>query len=377
MGFRVTQWSESQFSDSKDVWNELLGESRADPLFMTWEWQHTWWTTFGPPSSLGLLILAAHDEQGRLMGLAPLFRRQSTIRNLRKVKRIELIGNLWRGPATMRTQHLDFIVHRSREEEVVSAFIDYLLDECEWDETALSDLKADSSLLRALQRKTTTRHAYTRCRHSFGSYYIDTTGSFTDYLAGRGKNTRLHMYNRRKNIERLGRVEIRQHRGDHEEFFAKLNRLHALRWGREAFTGPRLDFNRQVAALLDKEGKTNFSELSLDGKPLSILYNYRVAGEEYYIQGGFEEQFDKKVALGFLHLGYAIEDAFADPTIRRFNLLPGGGRSTLYKPRLTPTYDAIIEVQVVKGRWLKLAYRTYDALRSRSTPAEPEPQPAD
>lgn len=373
MAFTITQWTTTQFSSSKDLWNELLGRSRADPLFMSWEWQHTWWKTFGVPSSLDLFILAAYDEQGRLSGLAPLLRRRSTIRSLLKVNRLELIGNLWRGPTTMRTQHVDFIIQLHREEEIGLAFLNYLFDECDWDETALSDIKADSSLLQLLQKKAATRDVYARYTPSFGSYYIDTTGSFDDYLAARGKNTRLHMYNRRKNLERMGKVEVRLHRGDHETFFARLNQLHELRWGREAFAGRRLDFNRQVAAVMEKEGNTHFSELLLDGQSLSILYNYRVGGQEYYIQGGFQEQFDKKVALGFLHLGYAIEDAFRDPAIRRFNLLPGGGKSTAYKPRIAPTYDAMTEAQVVKGRLLKLVYRTYDALRSKDEVLEPQP----
>jgi hypothetical protein len=277
----------------------------------------------------------------------------------------------------MRTQHVDFIIQAQREEEICFAFLSYLFAECGWDETALSDLKANSSLFGSLKRKAAAGDMYARYTPSFGSYYIDTTGSFDDYLAARGKNTRLHMYNRRKNIERLGKVELRQHRGDHDDFFAKLNRLHELRWGREAFAGRRLDFNRRVAALLEKDGKTHFSELLLDGQPLSILYDYRIGGQEYYIQGGFQEQFDKKVALGFLHLGYAIEDAFADPAIERFNLLPGGGKSTAYKPRLTPTYDAMVEAQVVKGQLLKLAYRIYDAMPRRNEVLEPEPQPVD
>jgi hypothetical protein len=277
----------------------------------------------------------------------------------------------------MRTQHVDFIIPAHREEEVGLAFLSYLFAEPDWDEAALSDLKANSTLFSLLQRNAVSRDVYARYTPSFGSYYIDTTGSFDDYLASRGKNTRLHMYNRRKNIERMGKVVVRQNRTDHDDFFAKLNRLHALRWGREAFTGRRLEFNKKVAALMENERNTRFSELLLDGEPLSILYNYRAGGQEYYIQGGFREDFEKKVALGFLHLGYAIEDAFADPDIKRFNLLPGGGKSTSYKPRITPACDAMTDAQVVKGRLLKLAYRTYDALRSKDEISEPEPQPGD
>jgi hypothetical protein len=377
MAFSITQWTPAQFAGAKDAWNELRRRSGADPLFMSWEWQYTWWKTFSEAASLDLFILAAYDEEGRLCGIAPLLRRRSTIRGLLTVTRVELIGNLWRGPTTMRTQHVDFIIQPHREEEISAAFLRYLSN-CDWDEAALSDLKADSSLLRALQRNASAGdNNYARFTPSAVSYYVDTTGSFDDYLAARGKNTRLQMYNRRKNLERLGKVELQQHCGDHEQFFTQLNHLHALRWGKDAFAGRRLEFNRQVAMLMEEEKGTHFSTLLLDGKPLSVLYNYRTDGQEYYIQGGFREDFDKKVALGFLHLGYAIEDAFADPAIKRFNLLPGGGKSTSYKPRITANYDAMTETQVVKGRLLKLAYRAYDALRRKNEVLAPELQPVD
>ncbi len=377
MAYSIRQWTETEFSNSRDAWNQLLGRSRADPLFMAWEWQHTWWSTFGPSSSQDLFILAAYDQQGQLAGIAPLFRRTSKIRNLLKVSRIEVIGNLYRGPCTMRTQHVDFIIREDRADEVGEAILSYLISRCDWDETVLSDIKIDSTIARVLQKNSVIRDAYARYSPSFGSYYIDTTGSFEDYLSRRGKNTRLQMYNRRKHLHRLGKVEFRPHQGYRETFFAKLNYLHKQRWGHEAFTGKGLEFNMRLAALLERDGKTHFSELSLDGEPLSILYNYRVGGQEYFIQGGFKEDFDKKLQLGFLHLGYAIEDAFADGAIKRFNLLPGNGKNISYKPRLTPTYDAMTETQVVKGRLLKLAYRTYDALRSKSEVLDSEPQPVD
>ncbi len=375
MAFSITQWTPAQFAGAKDAWNELRGRSGADPLFMSWEWQYTWWKTFAEPASVDLFMLAAYDEDGQLCGLAPLLRRRSTIRNLLKVTRVELIGNLWRGPTTMRTQHVDFIIQPHREEEIGAAFLRYLSG-CDWDEAALSDLKADSSMLRVLQRSASTGANYARFTPSAVSYYVDTTGSFDDYLAARGKNTRLQMYNRRKNLERLGKVEVR-HCDDHEEFFAQLNHLHSLRWGKDAFSGRRLEFNRRVAMLMEEGQGTHFSTLLLDGRPLSVLYNYRTGGQEYYIQGGFREDFDKKVALGFLHLGYAIEDAFANSAIKRFNLLPGGGKTTSYKPRITTSYDSMMEAQVVKGRLLKLAYRAYDVLRRKREVLAPELQPVD
>ena len=34
---------ERGFDDLKADWNTLLARSRSDTLFLTWEWQTTWW----------------------------------------------------------------------------------------------------------------------------------------------------------------------------------------------------------------------------------------------------------------------------------------------------------------------------------------------
>jgi len=51
-------------------WDELLADSDARALFLTWTWISTWWEVFG--ADRRLYILAARDASGTLLGLAPL-----------------------------------------------------------------------------------------------------------------------------------------------------------------------------------------------------------------------------------------------------------------------------------------------------------------
>ena len=56
----------------KPEWNDLLQRSCCNTLFLTWEWQSTWWKHLGEGS---LLLLGFRSEDdGRLVGIAPLFR---------------------------------------------------------------------------------------------------------------------------------------------------------------------------------------------------------------------------------------------------------------------------------------------------------------
>ncbi len=60
---------ESGFAALHDDWNALLARSRANTLFLTWQWQTTWWRCLGE----GDLWLLAWYDAGRLVAIAPLY----------------------------------------------------------------------------------------------------------------------------------------------------------------------------------------------------------------------------------------------------------------------------------------------------------------
>ncbi len=62
---------ESGFDALKDEWNELLKSSRFDTIFLTWEWQTTWWQHLG--RTRGPLFILAGRDAGRLAAVIPLY----------------------------------------------------------------------------------------------------------------------------------------------------------------------------------------------------------------------------------------------------------------------------------------------------------------
>lgn len=363
MTIQIKQWTEQDFAAAKPAWNDLLARSDADPLFMSWEWQHTWWQTFAADLSLELVLVAAFDG-GELAGIAPLYRSKSRVRGGFTVQRIQSIGNCWRGPATMRTEHVDMIACREQAGDVIARLIEYI-ERLQWDEWILADLRTDSITCKLI-RDELGRNGYVREAESAESYYVDTDGTFSDYLAGLGVNTRLRFYNRRIYAETRGSITLGKARlEDLDRYFELLNRLHSLRWSREAFQGNRLAFNRRIAEWLAREDRLVFSLLAIDEEPVSILYDLRAGGQEYNIQGGFNETYDRKLALGYLHLGYAIEQAFNERKIHRFNLLVGPGKHTQFKARLAADHHDVVDLQVIRPKLLRAAYRAYDAWQPR------------
>lgn len=356
----VTEWGEEQFQNSCDEWRELLGKSASDSLFMSWEWLVTWWNVFSDPSEMSLKLFVATDSDGRLVGIAPLYLSVAKSKTIMKTRRLEFIGNRWRGPCTMPTELLDFIVERSISKQVVRAFYTHIYTLPDWDEFILPGLNKSSETYQLLISERPLGNCYYRRAEEFESYYLNTGGSFAQYIQQLGKNTRLRLYNRRKLLNTLGNVKyekIESHNID--EQFELLNALHAKRWGSPVFKGKRLEFNKRVANLLAQKGALAFSKLSVDNNPVSIQYNYVIDRHEYNIQAGFDEAFHKKIALGYLHFGYAIELACSNG-ITTYDFLAGEGKNSQYKAKLTKTSLNMVDIQVVRNIFIKALYRIYD-----------------
>jgi CelD/BcsL family acetyltransferase involved in cellulose biosynthesis len=60
----------ASFEQLQPEWNDLLQRSYSNRIFSTYEWQHTWWTTYQAGE---LWIVTVRDNDGHLIGLAPWF----------------------------------------------------------------------------------------------------------------------------------------------------------------------------------------------------------------------------------------------------------------------------------------------------------------
>src|SRR5439155_161431 len=61
---------EMEFGQLKREWETLLADSASATIFLTWEWLSTWWSCYGKPGELRILL--AYDDSGTLRGIAPL-----------------------------------------------------------------------------------------------------------------------------------------------------------------------------------------------------------------------------------------------------------------------------------------------------------------
>src|SRR5215475_4110114 len=102
----------------RESWNRLLQANPASSIFQTPEWLAAWWKPFARNKELLGLVFA--DPEGHTLGIAPLYREQSsffgcTITTLRIV-----------GAGSGDSDALDFITSPGNEEVCVDAFVAWL-----------------------------------------------------------------------------------------------------------------------------------------------------------------------------------------------------------------------------------------------------------
>jgi hypothetical protein len=351
--YTLCELSSLEFSQARQEWDALLAKSDADPLFMSWAWQMSWWDVWKDELELQLRLLGVYDEKGALAGLAPLYEHRFRTPVGWEIVRLHAIGNAWKLSPTVRTEYVQFIVERENGDAILAAITDYLA-KLEWDELIIPD--ADEAGMARWEQVLKPRADVSKViRSESEGMLIDTTGRYGNWLANLGKNTRLKAYNRRDIFEReLQGQFVRWERP--VEFLEQLNGFHQNRWGKPCFDSFAIRFHKKLLERMGNNQSARLSVLMSGNDVVSVLYDIRAGSRVYNLQAGFAEDLHGKVSLGTLHLGYAIEQAFHEPDILGYDLLAGAGKNTFYKRHFKGETIRFTTVEYVRSPLLKAAY---------------------
>ncbi|MEQ9546540.1 MAG: GNAT family N-acetyltransferase [Marinobacter sp.] len=319
-------------------------------LFQTKAWQSAWWETWGQQKSFRLIrkwdgeVSGLYESRYRLKGLLP-------------VRSLQFVGTSHRELRTPRTEYNTFCNGAHNGASLVAA-MEQVLERHPWTEIVFNDLLGGSIEVSALVTIAATHRWAFRIIASDDGYAVATTEDFRDYLAALGANSRRRLYNRRRFLESLGTVHLENLWPNSPElFFETLNRFHRARWDKDCVTDKSLEFHMKFLSRVEEEkGKPLLSVLRCNNKIVSVLYNVWYGGVVYNIQAGFEENFDKRLSLGSLHLGYAIEEAFNCPVTQKFDFLAGEGKNENYKSRFATESYQFISVMLVKSVLFRALY---------------------
>jgi GNAT acetyltransferase-like protein len=323
-------------------------------VFQSYAWQKAWWNTWGDTDGFEPL------SNGTLPA-AGLYIDRYLFKRILPVRCLQFVGTNYRRISTPRTEYncLTSVKGSAGCEDTIG-FRSILSSS--WSEAVFGDMPALSDSVDQLRRLAESRCWLWRIVAEDTAYSINTAKKWQDYVDSLGRNTRLRLFNRRNILEQLGKIDLSNAwPRETDQFFELLNRFHVKRWGTPCFNNQSLAFHRAFLSLVVHEGgEPELSVLSCGGHPISVLYNVVFEGCVYNIQAGFEADFHKKLAVGTLHLGYSIEEAFKRQGVIKFDLLAGEGKHENYKARLATDSEQLVSVMLVRSRLFRMLYRLKD-----------------
>ncbi len=331
---RVVVDSSSDWFESRK-WDALVESDPEATPFQTREWAAAWWRHFGRRKKPLILQAFAGDE---LVGLFPLFERQSAWRAIRP------IGV---GPS----DYLKPVARPDVRASVTDAFLDFL-----GSENALVDLhqwpfeKAPEGLIEQAT-----------------CLVVDLPATYDQYLARLSKSLRY-------DAKRIGRDPKLSLRDDVEpvEALHILLDQHERRWKSRglpgAFVGKARRFHEDWAQIAHRNGWLRLTVLESEGVPIGAIYAMTMGKTCYYYQAGFDPAF-KSVSPGTVLVAHAIARAI-DEGVTRFDFCRG---DEPYKRRWKPdhvlTNCRILLPGPALGRvgagWNRLAWRVEHQVRRR------------
>lgn len=316
--YRVTVIADKDSLDSlRNEWDDLLLDSAAPSVFLSYEWMTTWLRTCAGRGTPRVVLVR---EGSRLVGLAPLFEPAP--------------GPL--APRTLRfmgtgvgADHLRFLIRRGREDHVGSVLTDYVLA-AGYD--ILDFPRMDEETARSLQHS--VRGSEFACEVTVADIcpFVTLPDTWEAYLGTLSANARKDLGRRARRLGERGTVVIR--RIDEEGPAAELDRtweilvsLHQSRQrtlgSRSAFATPRLlAFHRAFLQTAAARGWLRLYLMRVGDRDVAAEYCVSVGGRVEDLQTGFDAEWSR-YGVGTLILAHAIRDAISSGATE-FDFLRGG-----------------------------------------------------
>ncbi len=292
------------FSALKPEWNHLLEQSYHNNLFLTWEWQSTWWKHLGEGSLL-LLGMRAEDD-GRLAGIAPLFRSQAESGE----------AVLYLNGCRDVSDYLDLIVEAGQEQAVYQALLDYVEDEApDWDLLDFCNIPQDSPALVKFKEMAEARGYRTRVEVEDVCPVITLPDTWDDYLMTLDGKQRHEVRRKLRKADREGSARFIIVGEEHDlrtemESFVELHQQSAPE--KDEFMDPTMQaFFFDAAEVLHARGWLQLAFVELNGQKAATLLNFDYGDSILVYNSGYDPFSFRKLSPGIVVTARCIEQAIS------------------------------------------------------------------
>jgi len=285
-------------------WNNLYARCPDATPFQRPEWLLPWIEVFSPRPWFALTV----RDRSRLIGLALLLVYQ------RDGKRVLAFAG------GGHSDYLGLLCEPGREAEVVESMLELVTVERDWDILELTDLPADSALLKL--------RLFQGCVRQHDSVSVlplpPVKGEILHVFS---KRQRANLRNAASRLQRAGGARIETAAsGTLLEYLDDLFRLHTARWAQSGQLGVLRDestraFHERCAPPLLRRGVLRIHRLRLGVQTIAIVYSLWDRGTVFCYMQGFDPAYSS-LSPG-TQLMFAVIEEAQTQAFRRFDFLRG------------------------------------------------------
>ncbi len=285
-------------------WNGLVQRSHHNNLFLTWEWQTTWWKHLGEGS---LLLLGFRvDDDGRLIGIAPLF--HTVTETGETILRIVGCRDV--------SDYLDLIVESGQEAAVYEALLDYLEgDALAWDLADFCNIPQASQALVTLREMAEARGYQTLVEVEDVCPIITLPNTWEDYLYMLDKKQRHEVRRKLRKADREAETRFLIVGPDQDlqaemQHFVDLHQKSAPE--KDAFMDPIMQaFFFDAAQILQAQGWLQLAFVQMDGQRAATLLNFDYGDSILVYNSGYDPAQFSQLSPGVVVTARCIEHAIS------------------------------------------------------------------
>ncbi len=324
------------FEELASEWNSLLARSASDTVFLTHEWQVTWWRNLGQGE---LRIITFREADDTLIGIAPLC--AHTDAEGRTV--LAVIG------CVDVSDYLDLIIARGNEARVSAALLDTLArdDFPTWQVLRLCTTPAASLALAELQTQARARGLAVECKRHDVAPIIDLPTTWDAYLETLDKKQRHEV---RRKLRRVEEAPMRWYTIETADALdaAVLDFIELHKKSRPAknlFMDNRTqNFFVEIARALFARGWLQLCFLEIAGVRAATIWNMVYQNLVLVYNSGYDPIQYGSYSPGIVLFAFAIRDAIAAQH-QQFDFLRGNEE---YKYRFGAKDTQVFELSISK-----------------------------
>lgn len=298
------------FGALKEEWNKLLQRSRYNTIFLTHEWQTTWWECLGK-GDLWIVAFRRADTD-ELVGIAPLYLVTPKKGRWEGKRKLNIVGCI------EVSDYLDLIIAKGWEKAVYAAFYEWLCSSSapEWDVLDLCNLPQDSLTYREFESVVDPSHYTVEVSQEDVAPQFALPLHYETYLQEQVEKKQRHEIRRKqRRAEREAEVGF-YYVGPQDNLVAEIDDFVALqqasREDKAEFMTPEMrHFFGVMAQRMQDAGWLRLCFLTLNGEKAAALLGFEYNQRYLLYNSGYDPEAYPHLSPGWVLVAYAIQYAIA------------------------------------------------------------------